>query len=221
MNNSIGDEVKALYGKELAEKPPKITGRKSKLLTYIVIGVPGVAVIIAWLVIVHYFAKFVTMQQHIYAQGSRIEIEYQRRADLIPKLIGIAKEYAQHERDLFKYVSDARDLQKMAEKMESELGTIKAAEIEKSIAKLMALAEQYPDLKATQSFQDLMEKVQTAEDRIASMRETYAAFIRKYNTTMDSFPDAVFALLLRFKKIEPYHPEKDPMPIRNNRIFWM
>jgi LemA protein len=111
-------------------------------------------------------------------------------------------------------------LKKSLQKLENELGTSKGAEVDKSISKLMALAEQYPDLKATQSFQDLMEKSENAENRIASMRETYSRSINRYNTTIQSFPDNVFAHLLPFEKIERYHPEKEPMPIRNWRIFW-
>ena len=220
MNRSIGEEVKKIYGKELSNKSGAATGRGSKLLTYLVMGTPIVAVVAVALLFVFYFNKFVTLQQDAFAQGSRIEFEYQRRADLIPKIVDMALEYAEHERALFKFVADARELKLAGEKLENTLGAVKNPQINKSLSKLMALAEQYPNLKATQSYQVLMKKIETTEDRISSARGKYSALINKYNKTVCSFPDNMFAFAMGFGILQPYHPKKEPMPLRDKMIFW-
>jgi LemA protein len=220
MNSSIGEEVKKIYGKQLSDKTKNALRRGSKLLTGIVIGLPIIALVAAALVCVSYFDKFVILQQEAFAQGSRIEYEYQRRADLIPKLITITLEYAEHEQAMFQYVSDARALKMAIQKLQNTSGAARGPEFDANLSKLMALAEQYPNLKATQSYQELMKKIETTEDRISTARGKYSAMINKYNRTVCQFPDNVFAGILRFGVLAPYHPQKDPMPLRNKRIFF-
>lgn len=220
MNTSVGDEVKKIYGKEFSDKVKRIGGRGSRLLTVIIIAVPIGAVLVVALAFVFYFNKFVILQQAAFAQGSRIENEYQRRIDLIPKLTSTVLEYAEHERALFKFVSDTRELKLSVEKIENPPSSLKGPLFDKSLSKLMALAEQYPNVKATQSYQDLMKKIEATEDRISLARGKYSALINTYNKTVCSFPDNVFALVLGFGTLEPYHPKKEPMPLRNKRIFW-
>lgn len=205
--NSIGDEVKKLYGKELEENPKKKgIGKTSGSLAYLVLFII-VIVVLLFISVIYYYNRFATMAQYIKAQQSQIEKEYQRRADLIPNLIDIAGDYAKHESELFHYVSDARSLLESTGKLKDGLKAIKQMEIEKALSGLIALAEQYPDLKATQSFQDLMDMVEVTEDRIASMREKYISLIRGYNTILVTFPSNLFNLTLGFKEIDYFHTQ--------------
>lgn len=219
--NNIGEEVTRLYAKELAI-PKKNMGTQASTATGIVAVVFALLVLSIGFAFVHYWTKYIYLQQAIYAQESRIEKELQRRANLQTKLIAIATEYARHERVIFKYISDARVLKKSAEKLESALSPTKGAEVGKTLSKLMALAEQYPDLKATKSFQLLMEMNEITEDRIASTRDKYIALTREYNAGLQSFPDNMFNLFLRFKKMEFYRVEEDTNPapqIHNMDLF--
>lgn len=216
--NNIGNEVTRLYAKELAKNPVKNNKNIINKEIGVLLGISFASVIIFLLVFVHYWTKYIYLEQAIYSHESQMEKEYQRRTDLQVKLLDIAKEYAGHEREVFKYVSDARVIRKSAEKLENVLSATKSAEMDKAMSRLMALAEQYPDLKATRSFQLLMEMNETTENRIASTRDKYIALTREYNSGLLSFPDNMFNVILRFKKIEFYKAEEDsaPVPMINN-----
>jgi LemA protein len=99
-----------------------------------------------------------------------------------------------------------------AGKFEGGLKSIKTSEIKKMLSNLIALAEQYPDLKATQSFQDLMNMVEITENRLASMRENYINLVRDYNTFMVTFPSNVFNVFFGFEMIDYYHFEDAFVP---------
>ncbi|MCB4756627.1 MAG: LemA family protein [Elusimicrobia bacterium] len=172
-------------------------------------------------VIIYYSMKFVRLQQEIFAQGSRVEVEHQRRSNLVPRLAEITRAYAQHERDLMQYVSDARALMQSSQKLKSVLGASKGAEIERTFSKLIALAEQYPDLKAERSYQSLMEKIVATENRVAAARQKLVVHINDYNLAVLTFPGTVFAPPLKFGRMEVYRPEKDPVPARDKRFFYI
>ncbi len=209
--NKIGDEVKKLYRDDLVEKTGK-KGNKSKQRNLYIIGAVIIILVIHICILIYYYNKFATMQQYIFAQQSQVEKEYQRRVDLIPNLINIALDYAHHERELFHYVSNARSLMEAAKKFEGGMQSLKTSKIEKTLSGLIALAEQYPDLKATQSFQDLMEMVEVTENRLATMRENYITLIRDYNTLMVTFPSNIFNTFFGFKLFDYYHYENAFVP---------
>lgn len=209
---NMGDEVKKLYAKELAQtKKPNRRLSKPEIVVY---TATVLMLLVAFTLGVYYYNKFAILQQYCYAQHGQIEKEFQRRADLIPQLVEVSKDYARHEQGLFKYVADARALLKSAEKLDKAMGKLKKSEIQNVLSRLVALAEQYPDLKATQSFQDLMDKLEVTEDRIASMRDSYVDRVRDYNTLRVTFPSSVFNFFYRFAKIEYYRAESSSLAIR-------
>lgn len=169
----------------------------------------------------HIFSVFAEMQQQIYAQGSRLEVEYQRRANLIPNLTEVTRNYSQYEQELLRYIADVRVLQMSYEKFKGGLEPAKKAQIEKVVLRLVAMAEQYPDLKAERSYQALMAKNVTTENRIARARERYAVLIGEYNATVQAFPYNMFARVFHFEKLDQYVPERDPMPERDERFFFI
>lgn len=212
--NSIGDEVKKLYRKDLVENndKKKKKGKTRPRRRYYLMGALVILIIVHIIILIYYYNKFATMQQYIKAQQSQIEKEYQRRVDLIPNLINIALDYAQHERELFHYVSNARSLMEAVKKFDGSMNSMKSSNIEKTLSGLIALAEQYPDLKATQSFQDLMNMVEVTENRLATMRENYITLIRDYNTLMVTFPSNIFNSFFGFELFDYYRFDNSFVP---------
>jgi LemA protein len=223
ISRNIGAHIQAFYG----EIRPSSTGKKTGFDFPMTIGLRTVIRLLLWallileLVLIHYFGIFVITQQQVFTLGSRIEVEYQRRENLLPRLSMINKEYSRHELGLMNYVSDARSLEKSAEKLKSLLGPAKAAQAGQVFTKLIALAEQYPNLKADQSCRVLMEKTVATENRISAAREKYNAMICHYNLEVTTFPTSLFAKFLNFEPMDVYEPQKEPKPAENGRFTFV
>ena len=223
MNNSAAKHFKALYGDKLSPQRAKnawseVAGNiHLRTAIRLLLGI----ILASEFTLIHFFGKFMIMQQEIFAKGSRLEIEYQRRENHLPRLLTITKAYSRHERGLMNYVSDARALEKSARKLKALLGPAKGAQIGKVVSSLIALAEQYPNLKADQSYQALMEKTVVTENRIAAAREEYNARICSYNRTVQSFPDVMYARFLKFEPMDIYAPQKDPTPAKAGRFCFI
>ncbi|UCG59396.1 MAG: LemA family protein [Phycisphaerales bacterium] len=148
------------------------------------------------------FNRFAAWQTKVMARQADVEREYQRRENLIPNLVYAVSRYAVYEQDVFKHVSDVRaELMKIqnSEIPQSQIGSL----MEKTLSRLVAWAEQYPDLKATQSVQDLIKEAANTEDRIAEAKKEYNKDCEIYNQYLSVFPGNVFAFVYRFKTI-PY-----------------
>lgn len=204
---NIGDEVEKLYGRELEEKKNRAsskTTKKNRLSLYLRLTIVMVILILPG---VFYWNRFVNLQQTVFTKQGQMDKEYQRRNDLIPNLIEVTKDYARHERELFKYVSDVRAGLESAENLMKEMKKTEKVKGKDILSKIMALAEQYPDLKATQSFQDLMDKLEEQEDRLADTRESYNRAAQIYNTVLISFPSSAYNVFFRFKLVPYFHTE--------------
>ncbi|MBF0430500.1 MAG: LemA family protein [Fibrobacteria bacterium] len=225
--SNIGDEVKRLYGEELSEK--KLPGKKGKKSVFSFLQnknvrtlfVVGIIIFVVWHLVmaygIIYYNQFVTLDQYIKAQTSQIEKEYQRRNDLVPNLIKVARDYAQHERELFHHVSNTRSILESAEKLAKEYELENQAKVKSDIdnvmSKLVALSEQYPDLKATQSFQDLMGMLEDTENRIASMRDKHIAYVMDYNTLVVTFPSSFFNWIYGFEPHDYFASKNAGKPV--------
>ncbi|HJX73126.1 MAG TPA: LemA family protein [Candidatus Deferrimicrobiaceae bacterium] len=122
---------------------------------------------------------------------SQVQNVLQRRADLIPNLVRTVKGYAAHEREIFEYVAAARarlaGAQTPAETMAAN------AEVSSALSRLLLVVENYPQLKADQTFARLMDELAGAENRIAVERMRYNEAVRTYNTAIRVFPGSVVA----------------------------
>ena len=128
---------------------------------------------------------------------SNIDVQLKRRHDLIPNLVETVKGYASHEEGVFKEIADARS-KMLAAKTPEE--TIAAANIQSSaLGRLMAVVEAYPNLKANEQFNRLMDELSGTENRIAVERMRYNEKIQAYNTSRRQFPSNVTASIFRFK----------------------
>jgi len=220
----IGAVVRRLYAEELkpatnannaggateerlSRKRRRFTALKSRLSNRrtIVWGI-RIAVVVVVLAIVaesiFQFNRFAAWQTKVMARQADVEREYQRRQNLIPNMVYAVSKYGAYEQGVFKHVSGVR-----AELMKIQNSEISQSEIsgvlEKALSRLIAWAEEYPDLKATQSVQDLIKEAANTEDRIAEAKKEYNEDCEIFNQYLSVFPGNVFGFIYRFKPL-PY-----------------
>jgi len=180
-------------------------------ILYIILGV----VVIAILWVIAAFNGFVTLKNRAKEAWSDIDVQLKRRYDLIPNLVETVKGYATHEKELFEKVTQARTAAMgatgLANKAEAEnalSGTLKS---------LFAVAENYPDLKASTNFLELQRELTDTEDKIQAARRFYNTNVRDLNIKIESFPDNVIASSFGFKAMELFEAsgaEKEPVKVK-------
>ncbi|GAB4256819.1 MAG: LemA family protein [Deferrisomatales bacterium] len=153
---------------------------------------------------------FVQADEAVAKAWADVESTYQRRADLIPNLVETVKGYATHEREVFENVTRARSqvgqVRVSAEGLTPEaIRRFQEAQqgLGGALARLLAVAERYPDLKANQNFLDLQTQLEGTENRINVARNRYNEAARAYNTRIRSFPANLFAGMFGFAP-KPY-----------------
>ena len=147
------------------------------------------------------YNRFVNQEEAIKAQWAQVENQLQRRNDLIPNLVETVKGYAQHEEGVYKDIADAR-AQMMAAKSPEE--TIQAANHQTSaLGRLFAIVENYPNLKANEQFNRLMDELAGTENRLAVERMRYNERVQEYDAARRRFPANITAKLFGFKEY-PY-----------------
>lgn len=152
----------------------------------------------------------VTMQENVSAQWSNVENQYQRRLDLIPNLVNTVKGYAEHEQNTLNGVVEARakatqmqiNLDNLDEATMKKLNAVQG-ELSTALSRLMAISENYPDLKANENFRDLQAQVEGTENRIAVERRKFNNTARAYNTSIRQFPQNMLAGMFGFTP-KPY-----------------
>ncbi len=150
--------------------------------------------VIAWLVII--YNLFVRDKNRVLAAWSDIDVQLKRRHDLIPKLIDAVKQYAAYESSTLSAITTLRSESEDAIGIETK-GQIEG-ELSTKLHQLIALAEDYPDLKADQSFLDLQKNLTDVENHIQYARRYYNGTVRNLNIRVDSFPDMLIARFFRF-----------------------
>ncbi|MBM3666554.1 MAG: LemA family protein [Actinobacteria bacterium] len=122
---------------------------------------------------------------------SGIDVQLKRRHDLVPNLVEAVKGYAAHERETFEAVTKARG-QAMDAKGVQETGQAESA-LSAALGGLRVVAEQYPDLRATENFQQLQQQLSELEDEIQASRRIYNSNVQSYNTKIQQFPMSIVA----------------------------
>ena len=128
-----------------------------------------------------------------------IDVQLKRRADLIPPLVETVKGYAAHERGLFEEIATKRNAALAAGDDPAARGAAEGA-LARPVSRIIALAENYPDLKANQNFLELQKQLAETEDKIEMARRFYNGAVRELNTTVHSVPSNVVAGLLGFSE---------------------
>ena len=143
------------------------------------------------------YNRMVAMREQIEAAWAQVENQLQRRNDLIPNLVEVTRGYATHEKEVFSRIADARARLLAGGTREDKIAA--ANEMTGALGRLLAIAEQYPDLKANQQFARLSDELAGTENRIAVERMRYNDAVREYNAYIKSFPTALYAQSLGFK----------------------
>lgn len=138
--------------------------------------------------------SLVSLKEDVEMQQSQIETTLQRRSDLIPNLVATVKGYANHEEEVFTEIADVRS--KLAGSIESgDMKSISEANnaLDSALGRLLAISENYPDLKASEQFIALQDELAGTENRIAVARQHYNEKLNTYNTTVQRFPTSIVA----------------------------
>ena len=156
------------------------------------------------------YNNLVTLREQVNREWANVENVYQRRADLIPNLVNTVKGYAAHEQETF--IAGNRSPGKShtvtidaANMTDEDLKRFQAAqgEMSSALSRLLAIAENYPDLKANQNFLELQSQLEGTENRIAVERRNFNETATTYNTEIKKFPMVIFAGMFGFKE-RPY-----------------
>lgn len=171
----------------------------------VLIAVVALAVVVA----IGFFAvnnQLVALHEDMTARWAQVETVLQRRYDLIPNLVNTVKGYAAHEQTVLEDVTRLRsqwaNAQTTAQKAQA------ASALEQSLGRLMVVVEQYPDLKASQSFRDLQYELAGTENRIAVERARYNESVRAYNVKVRQFPSSFVASMRGFQPSTAYFEAK-------------
>ncbi len=131
---------------------------------------------------------------------SQIDVQLKRRTDLIPNLLETVKGYAKHEKDVFTKVTELRTSLMNAKGPEEKAQVNN--QLSQTLKSIFAVAEGYPELKASDNFKELQEELEDTENKIAYSRQFYNSVVMDYNAKLQVFPNVFFAKLLNFKPAE-------------------
>lgn len=170
------------------------------MIALVVVGILAI-----WMVIG--YNGLVSQEEGVNTEWSNVQTQYQRRSDLIPNLVNTVKGYAKHENETLEKVMAARSkatqLTVDAENLTPEkMQQIQASqgELSSALGRLLAITENYPDLKANQNFSELQAQLEGTENRIAESRRLYNEKVKDYNISIRRFPNNLLAGLFGFEK---------------------
>ena len=143
------------------------------------------------------YNDLVTKRNQVKSSWSKIDVQLKRRTDLIPNLVEIVKGYAQHEKETFSQVSQARASLMNARNIDDIQKS--NSQLSRSLVNLFAIAERYPELKANTNFLNLQGQIQESEDKIAIYRERFNNFVLVYNNSCEQYPGNLVAQMFGFK----------------------
>lgn len=182
--------------------------KKSMVILLVVAGVLALAGIAG-------YNSLVNKEEALGKAWADVENQYQRRSDLIPNLVNTVKGYAAHEKETFQNVVEARskatkltvDIDDLTpEKMQAYQRA--QGEVGSALGRLLAVTENYPDLKANENFKDLQVQLESTENRISVERRKFNEAVRTYNTSIRRFPLNLMAGIFGFEKKAYFEAEE-------------
>jgi LemA protein len=173
----------------------------------------GAVVLIVLLAIVLIFNGLVSKRNRVQDAWSQIDVQLKRRYDLIPNLIETVKGYAKYEKGVLTQVTQLRSAIVSGSVQDKAEANNKLSQSLKSI---FAVAESYPDLKASETFKNLQEQLSDTEDKISFVRTSYNDYVLDYNNAIQQFPGNVFSAPLGFKKADFFQTavEAERQPVK-------
>jgi LemA protein len=172
---------------------------------WIALAVVAVLVFAGLLVLGSYVSaqkQMVAKQEAIAAQWSNVQAQLQRRSDLIPNLVATVKGYATHEETVFADVDKAREALLAAHDPQGKIAA--NGQLDGALGRLLAVAENYPNLKANENFLQLQDQLEGTENRIAVERQRYNETLRDYNTFIRQIPNNIWARIGGFQPNNAY-----------------
>ena len=166
------------------------------------------------LFVLYLYNSLISARLRVKEAFSQIDVQLKRRTDLIPNLIETVKGYAKHEKETFTKVTELR-----ADLMHAKTPEKKAEAnnmLTEALKSIFAVAEAYPQLRASENFKELQEELEDTENKIAYSRQFYNSNVLDYNTKLQVFPNVVFAKILNFKPAEFFgttEEEKKPVKV--------
>ena len=164
-----------------------------------------VILIVVW--VIGMYNGLVTARQKVENAWSQIDVQLQRRFDLIPNFVETVKGYMTHESETFEKIAQLRtswaNSSSVGEKANLD------GELTSALKTIMAVSENYPDLKANQNFADLSEELRNTENKISFSRQFYNDTVTIYNTSLETFPSNVVASMFGFKEETLFEAESD------------
>ena len=156
-----------------------------------------VIVVLLGIYVAAFYNGLVTLKNRVKDQWSQIDVQLKRRADLIPNLVETVKGYATHEKETLDQVMEARNNFSNSKTVEEEIKN--SGELTQALGRLIAVAENYPDLKANTNFLQMQNDLRDTEDKIAIARQFYNDTVLTYNNKVETFPSNIIAGMFHFK----------------------
>ena len=170
---------------------------------YIIVGI--IALLIVYLLIC--YNSFVKVNNQVKEAFSTMDVYLKKRWDLIPNIVETVKGYAKHEKETLEEIVNLRS--GSYEKMNDSTKVDVNNKISQGLGRLMAISENYPELKANENFKDLSNQLSRVEDEIANARKYYNGAVRVYNNKVEIFPNLIFARLFGYKSKAMFEARAD------------
>lgn len=166
-------------------------------MSTVILIVVIVVVVLLLLLLVAMYNKLVRLRNRAENSWAQVDVQLKRRADLVPNLVEAVKGYAAHEKEVFENVTNARAASQQAQ------GPQEAAQAQSvltaALGRLMAVAEAYPQLRATENFQQLSAQLAETEDKIAVSRQVYNDTVLTYDNALETVPTSIIGGLFHFR----------------------
>jgi LemA protein len=175
---------------------------KSVKITLIVVGVLIAIIVLTAGWWIGGYNRVIAMDENVKGKWAQVENQLKRRYDLIPNLVETVKGYATHEKELFENIAEARTKYFQAKNVKGKIAS--SNQLEGTLSRLLLLREQYPELKANQSFLKLQDSLEGTENRIAVERKRYNDAVQILNTYIRTFFGRFFAAFADISKAEYY-----------------
>jgi LemA protein len=175
------------------------TLRIMDIIAWIILGVVALVIIVLVLWAVGIYNRFVSLRNSSEATLGQIRVAMKKRLDMIDQLLGAVKSYAKFEKETFERVTAMRA--SVATASPGDLNKVEA-ESRSIFGRLLAVAENYPDLKTSNTVTSLMDSIKTIEDEIARQRYTYNNISQEFNTMIDTIPSNFIGKLMGLIKLE-------------------
>ena len=153
------------------------------------------------------YNSLVGLRVRIKEAMSQIDVQFKRRADLIPNLVETVKGYAKHEKSVFEEVTRARSAMMKASTPAAKAGADNM--LTGALKSLFAVAENYPNLRASENFQQLQKELSDTEDKVAYARQFYNNVVMEYNAKIVMFPNVLMVSMFGFKAEEFFEAEEE------------